>query len=51
MSFEHRKSWVEARIYELGNIFACGIYGYAVMSNHLHLVLHMSPATSNQLQR
>jgi putative transposase len=33
MSFEHRKSWVEARIYELGNIFACGIYGYAVMSN------------------
>ncbi len=47
MSFEHRKSWVEARIYELGDIFACGIYGYAVMSNHLHLVLHMSPATSN----
>jgi hypothetical protein len=47
MSFEHRRSWVEARIYELGDIFACGIYGYAVMSNHLHLVLHMSPATSN----
>jgi len=46
-SFEHRKSWVERRIMELGDIFACGIYAYAVMSNHLHLVIHMSPATSN----
>jgi REP element-mobilizing transposase RayT len=45
-SFEHRKAWVERRIFELGEIFACGIYGYAIMSNHLHLVLHMSPATS-----
>lgn len=45
-SFEHRKPWVEARILELGEIFACGIYSYAVMSNHLHLVVHMSPATS-----
>ena len=46
-SFEHRKSWVEARILELGNIFACGIHAWAVMSNHLHLVVHMSPATAN----
>ena len=46
-SFEHRKSWVERRILELGEIFACGIYAYAVMSNHYHLVVHMSPSTSN----
>jgi hypothetical protein len=45
-SFEHRKSWVEARILELGEIFACGIYAWAVMSNHLHLVVHMSPTTA-----
>ena len=45
-SFEHRKAWVERRILELGDIFACGIYAYAVMSNHYHLVVHMSPATS-----
>jgi hypothetical protein len=25
-SFEHRKPWVEKRILELGDIFACGIY-------------------------
>ena len=46
-SFEHRKSWVEARIFELGNIFACGVHAWAVMSNHLHIVVHMSPATAN----
>jgi hypothetical protein len=45
-SFEHRKAWVETRILELGNIFACGIYAWAVMSNHLHIVVHMSPATA-----
>lgn len=47
-SFEHRKSWVVDRIREVGSIFACGIYSYAVMSNHLHLVVHMSPATHAQ---
>ena len=46
-SYEHRKSWVEARIFELGNIFACGVHAWAVMSNHLHIVVHMSPATAN----
>jgi len=46
-SFEHRKFWVEARILELGNIFACGVHAWAVMSNHLHIVKHMSPATAS----
>ena len=46
-SFEHRKPWVERRILEIGEIFACGIYAYAVMSNHYHLVVHMSPSASN----
>ena len=46
-SFEHRKAWVERRILEMGDIFACGIYAFAVMSNHYHLVVHMSPATAN----
>ena len=39
--------WVEARILELGNIFACGVHAWAVMSNHLHIVVHMSPTTAN----
>ncbi len=45
-SFEHRKAWVADRILEVGSIFACGIYGYAVMSNHFHLVVHMSPSAA-----
>ena len=46
-SFEHRKLWVETRILELGQIFACGVHAWAVMSNHLHIVVHMSPSTAN----
>ena len=41
-SFEHRKSRVEARILELGNIFACGIHAWVDIRNHLHIVVHMS---------
>ncbi len=47
-SFDHRKPWVEKRIMELGSIFACGVYSWAVMSNHLHLVVHMSPEASSK---
>ena len=46
-TFEHRKAWLKARILELGDIFATGIYAFAVMSNHVHVVLHMHPATAN----
>jgi REP element-mobilizing transposase RayT len=46
-NFEHRKAWLKKRILELGDIFATGIYAFAVMSNHVHVVLHMHPATAN----
>ncbi len=45
--FEHRKAWLKTRILELGDIFATGIYAFAVMSNHVHVVLPMQPATAN----
>src|SRR5690349_608660 len=38
-SFEHRKQWVEDRLLELATMFAVGIYAYAVMSNHVHVVV------------
>ena len=41
--FEHRKSWVEDRLLALAECFAVGIYAYAVMSNHLHVVVHVDP--------
>lgn len=45
VSYEHRRGWVEARLLELANIFAVGVYAYAVMSNHVHVVLRMDPVT------
>jgi hypothetical protein len=45
-SFEHRKAWVEVRLLELARHFAVGVYAYAVMSNHLHGVLHVYPGAA-----
>ena len=45
-NYEHRKAKVEARILQLGAIFAVGIYGYAVMSNHLHVVLSVEASVA-----
>lgn len=42
-SFEHRRQWLEDRLLELASIFAVGLYGYAVMSNHFHVVLRLDP--------
>ncbi len=42
-SFEHRKQWLEERILELGGLFAVAVHAYAVMSNHLHVVLEVEP--------
>lgn len=42
-SFEHRKTWIEDRLRFLGNCFAAAIHAYAVMDNHLHLVIQIMP--------
>lgn len=46
-----RKAMVEARIMELGSIFALGIYSFAVMSNHLHVVLSVEPQAAKPWNR
>jgi len=38
-NYDHRKPWVEQRILLLSNAFAVSLLSYAVMSNHLHLVV------------
>jgi hypothetical protein len=40
-SFEHRRTWIEKRIFQLSHVFAIDICAHAVMRNHLHLVLHV----------
>ena len=42
-SFEHRKQWVEERIAFLACYFGIEVLSYAILSNHLHLVLRNRP--------
>lgn len=40
-SYEHRREWIQTRLFELTDVFAINICAYAVMSNHVHSVLHI----------
>lgn len=42
-SFEHRRAWIEERLKVLTRLFEFSIFSYAVMSNHVHLVIKTSP--------
>lgn len=45
-NFDHRRQWLENQILKLSNIFAVELLGYAVMSNHYHLILTTNPILS-----
>lgn len=44
--FEHRRQWIEERIFKLADSFAVSVYAYAVMPNHFHIVLRADPTAS-----
>ncbi len=41
--YSHRKQWVRDRLEQLAGIYAVDVYAYAVMSNHLHVVMRVDP--------
>ncbi|NRB24660.1 transposase [Shewanella sp.] len=47
-SYEHRRGWIETQILNLAGVFAIDVAAYAVMSNHLHLVLRIDIELANR---
>ncbi|MEL4389165.1 transposase [Shewanella xiamenensis] len=47
-NYDHRRGWVESLLFELEAVFAIDVAAFAVMSNHLHLVLLVDIKTANR---
>jgi putative transposase len=45
-NYEHRRQWIEDKMFTLVDIFAIDICSYTIMSNHYHLVLHIDKKTA-----
>src|SRR5690606_468143 len=42
-NYDHRKKWLEERFKLLAKIFGIDLIGYAIMSNHFHVILRSRP--------
>ena len=41
--YSHRKEWIRSRLEELAGILALDVMSFAVLSNHLHVVVRTRP--------
>jgi hypothetical protein len=46
--YSHRKAWVLDRLRQLAGLFGVEVCDYAIMSNHLHIVLRNRPDVARQ---
>lgn len=42
-NYDHRKAWLEERLATLAGLFGINVLGFAILSNHFHLVLRNRP--------
>ncbi|CAM2898047.1 transposase [Vibrio rarus] len=47
-NYDHRRSWVDSLLMKLNSVFAIDIAAFAIMSNHLHVILRIDVDTANQ---
>ncbi|MCW8956737.1 MAG: transposase [Gammaproteobacteria bacterium] len=50
-NYEHRRQWIEDKLYQLVEVFALDLCAYAVMSNHYHVVLHVDVEQAHNWNR
>ena len=48
MSYEHRRDWIQSRLAFLLDVFAIDCFAYAVMNNHLHMVIKNNPEAASK---
>ena len=47
IDYEHRRQWIVDRMHSLSEAFAIDLCAYAVMHNHIHVVLHIAKGRSD----
>ena len=46
--YSHRREWIRSRLEELAGIFSIEVLGYAIMANHMHLVIRTRPDVASR---
>ena len=42
-NFEHRREWIRCRMERLASVFGIDVLTYAILSNHMHVVIRTRP--------
>ena len=50
-SYEHRRDWIKQRLIYLAKFYGIDVLGYAIMGNHMHVILRNRPDVVGNLVR